>query len=346
MSVHQYGNGTWYVKWWDSREQHQRSKCFGKGPAKGPEHKDALAFDADIKAKKARGQSVALLPRPSEVVTLDTLAQAYVDRKKAEGKLRQWLVDWVRVMNDVIVPMFDMTPVDDLTLHDMLSVASHYKDLGRSQSTINRYMSYLKMMFNFGLKEKLISNNPLAEWRKSYEPPKEVNLTVEDLKRILAVAPDHLAWSIEVAYNLALRVGASELFALRWQNVNWERGEVRIFMPKTGRWKHVPCSEAFLAKLRARQAVAQSDFVIEYKGRPVKQIKTAWKTAIARAGLPYKPRPYDVRHLAITELFSRGVDPGAVSEIAGHTSAAFTISRYHHVRNEAKKRAISQLPAL
>jgi integrase len=42
-------------------------------------------------------------------------------------------------------------------------------------------------------------------------------------------------------------------------------------------------------------------------------------------------REHDLRHAYISELLSRGVSPLAVSRIAGHAKAGFTMDRYGHV---------------
>jgi len=60
----------------------------------------------------------------------------------------------------------------------------------------------------------------------------------------------------------------------------------------------------------------------------------------------YHITPYDIRHLAITELLIRGVNQGTVANIAGHANPFFTVTHYFHVREGAKKQAIENLPEL
>jgi integrase len=48
------------------------------------------------------------------------------------------------------------------------------------------------------------------------------------------------------------------------------------------------------------------------------------------AGVPLI-RFHDLRHTAATVLIARGVPTGVVSQMLGHTSAAFTPSVYIHV---------------
>jgi integrase len=51
---------------------------------------------------------------------------------------------------------------------------------------------------------------------------------------------------------------------------------------------------------------------------------------MAKAGVP-RIRFHDLRHTAATLLIAQGVPIGVVSQMLGHTSAAFTQSVYVHV---------------
>lgn len=128
--------------------------------------------------------------------------------------------------------------------------------------------------------------------------------------------------------------------------VDWSKKGVWVSMPKTNREKFLPCPDAFMIKLAERESKARSRHIVEYRGKPVGGIRVGWNLAVKRAGIPYHTTPYDIRHLAITELLTRGVDPGAVADIAGHANPFFTITRYHHVQEGAKRQAIDQLPSL
>lgn len=67
-------------------------------------------------------------------------------------------------------------------------------------------------------------------------------------------------------------------------------------------------------------------------GRPWPS-NTLWhnlQRALAAAGIG-RIRPHDLRHSSITLMIARGIPVPLVSEIAGHRSSAFTMTRYSHV---------------
>ena len=54
--------------------------------------------------------------------------------------------------------------------------------------------------------------------------------------------------------------------------------------------------------------------------------------------------PHDNRHTMVTELAESGAGDEVIMSIAGHVSRA-TLSRYSHVRMEAKRRALDEIAA-
>ncbi|HEX6015078.1 MAG TPA: hypothetical protein VFY87_25435, partial [Geminicoccaceae bacterium] len=71
-----------------------------------------------------------------------------------------------------------------------------------------------------------------------------------------------------------------------------DRGETRKRNPV------LPITDALLPHLRA----ATGDHLVSWRGKPLDSIKTAWRRARARAGLPVDFTPYGVRHALATEL--------------------------------------------
>jgi integrase len=54
--------------------------------------------------------------------------------------------------------------------------------------------------------------------------------------------------------------------------------------------------------------------------------------------------PHDNRHTLVTELAESGAGDEVIMSIAGHVSRAM-ISRYSHVRMEARRRALDEIAA-
>jgi integrase len=76
--------------------------------------------------------------------------------------------------------------------------------------------------------------------------------------------------------------------------------------------------------------------------RPITSFKTAWIKVRKKAGV--KGRWHDNRHTLVTELAESGAGDEVIMSIAGHVSRAM-LSRYSHVRMEAKRRALDGIAA-
>ena len=75
---------------------------------------------------------------------------------------------------------------------------------------------------------------------------------------------------------------------------------------------------------------------------PITSFKTAWTKVRQKAGV--KGRWHDNRHTLVTELAESGAGDEVIMSIAGHVSRTM-LSRYSHVRMEAKLRALDEIAA-
>ncbi|WP_343039540.1 tyrosine-type recombinase/integrase [Solidesulfovibrio aerotolerans] len=278
-------------------------------------------------------------------ISLDQLAQMYINSRKVEGTSIRTLNEIKSFLKRHLIPVFAQRPVEEIKYDEIVKiVAKAYEK--RSPVTRGRYLSYLKTVFKFGVEHDLIEKNPLRQWHKPREKPRDTKLTVDDLQKIKAEAEPHLAWAIEVAWNLGVRTGPSELLALTWDDINWADKTINVFATKTNTRRTVPLSDEFLARLKEKKASAQCDRVVEYNGRPVKQISRAMRTACRRTGITYPVVLYDVRHLFATSLLNEGGDLSAVSKLMDHSSIQMTANNYYHLLGNEKRRTIARLPRL
>ena len=84
-----------------------------------------------------------------------------------------------------------------------------------------------------------------------------------------------------------------------------------------------------------------SEYVFTYKGKKVKNMKKAFKTALKNAGI-IDFRFHDRRHTFSSQAIMRGGDLKDVQELLRHKSMSMTL-RYSHLSQEHKKRAVNLL---
>ena len=339
MSVHIRKNGTVIVRFRENGKQ--RHKKFGSGKQAII---DAKAYDRAIKEKKKQAKAALGYTVTKEVTYLDELAGLYFKADETGAK-KKWILDWIKMMNRHILPELSRIPIAQLTQEGLVDFIMK-KFPKACASTHGNYLSYLKIMFNWGIERGYIEKNPLQFWKKKSTPQKDFSLTKEDIMKIRDAAPAHTALAIEIVANTGVRPGPSELLRLRWINIDWNNSYLRVFAGKTQKWRTIPLKPELLNKLRAQKEKAKSDFIIEFNGRGVSSVHKSFRTACRKEGVGDEVVLYDIRHWFCTSLLSRGVPVKTVSMLMGHSSAKMTLDKYAHIIPGDTEKAIAELPDL
>jgi integrase len=165
----------------------------------------------------------------------------------------------------------------------------------------------------------------------------------------------------EPLYVLAITTGLrrGELLGLRWEDVELERGPLRVGRSlvreegrhtvgetKTRRGRRqvnlTPRTVNALKAHRKRQLEERMQLAETYKdhglvfstsvGTPVNPenlVNRSFKPLLKKAGIP-EIRFHNLRHTCATLLLSRGVHPKLVQELLGHATIAMTLDIYSH----------------
>lgn len=362
----------WMVYWNHNGKRHDKS--FGRGdlaqakaqyfdravqealakglPVPDPQSVTAAVQVAQTGSTTDTPTSQVLGQQPSGMLLSD-LGSKYLAHMQASGRTEKHIRNIEHLVNHVFIPVLGDKPVNTLTYQDdMVPFIIHFQGVSsrtgkvRSQYTVNKYCDYLSFIFNFGIDNGFTSVNPLKTWKKPKVQPWDMKLTLDDAKKIMANAEPHLKWAMEVCFNLGTRPGESELLSLRWEDVDFKAGTVRIYASKTKTYRTVPINPEFLKRLEKEQAESQTGYVIEYMGRKLTTIRKAFKNACKRAGITYPTRMYDLRHLFATTLLRKGADLAAVSKMMGHATVKMTADTYYHYMEGEKERAVRLLPEL
>ena len=186
--------------------------------------------------------------------------------------------------------------------------------------------------------------------------------TAEEKTRMLAEAAKLRSRNIYPALALDLNSGLrdKELRQLRWQQIDLiDKKQLTVGKSKTaaGTGRIVPLNEIALAALQAHAAWytrrfgdCRPEWFVFPAGkgqpsdptRPVTTLKTAWTKVREKANVV--GRWHDNRHTLVTELAESGAGDEVIMSIAGHVARAM-LSRYSHVRTEAKRRALDEIAA-
>jgi integrase len=89
---------------------------------------------------------------------------------------------------------------------------------------------------------------------------------------------------------------------------------------------------------------SKSEYVFNYHGRQVSEVKRSFKKALEDAGVE-DCRFQDLRHTFASPMVMRGAGIKEVQEVLGHKSLTMTVG-YAHLSQEHKKKAVNVLNGL
>jgi integrase len=210
-----------------------------------------------------------------------------------------------------------------------------------SPATIRATLTLLKRICNHGAK-----NAYCPQLLFKITMPKVSNIIIEDLnedqlKRLLAAIEADSNADARGIMLMALYTGMrrGEIFKLKWADIDFDRGFIRIVGPKGGSDQTIPLNAAARKVLEAHPRTSEYVFPGEDGGQRV-TIQKALRRIRTAAGLPASFRPlHGLRHSFASRLASSGrVDIYTLQKLLTHKSPVMT-QRYAHLRDDTLRRA-------
>jgi len=342
MAIARLKDGRWMVYYRDPtvHARYIRREYFGRGALA---EAAARARDGDLALKKRRPRRGSQGPEFRHLAEVYAAVHLFASPSaRGQHELR---------MTSRVLPFFGHRPAVRLTDDDLDRYVAQRRAKGVTYSTIRRELVDVKAILNFAVRRRppMIAFNPVRDYRIPKEdlevimPP-----TAAEFAAILDAAPEHLRRICLIAYYCGLRPGPVECYRLRWDMVDWNAATILITGAKKGgpSKRSVPIHPYLLPTLRAWFEADDErgiPWVVHWGGRPMKKISTVWEHTLAKAKITRRLRPYDIRHLFVTQALEGGADHKALAEIVG--SKPETLMRfYQHVSGALHRRTVELIP--
>jgi integrase len=341
---------------------------------------DAEEFEENEKRRIRRG--LAGLPVLAQHTPRFTdWAAVYVKYLKQRGKVRR--IDRVEELLRVVLrfwgakpsgrnpsnPPIAGEPYHNLTLADPIRdpdwiekfeewIRNRKTRAGRPVGQQQRlhYMSIMSRMYRVARLPKFrkktgITVNPFLEVERDRPPGRDVTVTPAELRRWLAHTPKHAQLAIAIAA-LAPKLRKENVLELRWsRSFDPSFSYITVLEHKTMGTTRQPMivaiGTALQRLLRAAQKEATTDFVIEYRGKPVREIRNAVKTGAEAAGLTYGRDIggvtfHTIRHTAAT-LLAEVPSLTEAQRSATMGQDMQTTQKYTHLRPASQRPVVNRL---
>lgn len=242
--------------------------------------------------------------------------------------------------------------LDSFSDPDFDSYKAARRKAGVGEGTIQYDLRRIRAFFALAVDRDVIPANPVRG-KLIPRAARRVYRLLEPSEEpiFFGAMPTPLAHDLfRTAFYCVLRRG--EALSLRWENVNWSRGELTFTQHKTGNVKAVPLIPEALAILRARkpeQAEPEGFVFTAKQGKPISE--NTWFTwwdktrgACKRAGLNLdKCRPHDLRHSVGQRLEDNGVGQATQAKALGHGPRGTTAGYTSHAKPEQIRKALSEI---
>ncbi len=300
------------------------------------------------------------------------LADVRIRRKESTAN------EYARIWEKYVIPALGSRPVAEVTTIELRRL---HRSLSATPFMANRVIAVLGAFFTFAMREGVRPEglNPTRGVETFPEQSREMFLTPEQF-RVLGAALDraerigllpppekrrkpksattakHRPKNADVprvanpAAVAAIRLLAltgcrvGEILALRWDEVDFEHGELRLGDTKTGRSVR-PLGDVAAELLRTLPTRPESPYVLPgaIEGQPLTEIKRVWHAVRYAAGLPAL-RLHDLRHSFASVPADGGVSLLVIRSMLGHSRVA-TTERYAHLTRGPVRRAANSASA-
>ena len=269
--------------------------------------------------------------------TIDRLWEEYKTHHADSKSLR---TDDNRYQNYVKSKFGNMEPGDLIQLEiDRFRINLQKKI---KPQTVKHTLAMLKRIINFGVNRNLCTDPGFRIRMPKVNNLKTEDLTPDQLSNLFeAIEKDshpHAGSMMKMTLYTGMRRG--ELFKLKWEHIDFERGFISIVDPKGGPDQKIPLNDMARSLLESHVKL-DSPFVFPGRGgRQRTDINKHVNKIKKQAGLPKDFRPlHGLRHVYASMLASSGkVDMYTLQKLLTHKSPLMT-QRYAHLRDETLKRA-------
>src|SRR5262249_23826455 len=153
---------------------------------------------------------------------------------------------------------------------------------------VNHYLKFLKAVYNRAIRQGRLNHNPVTPVKLTRENnARHRCFSPEEEARLMAALPAWLRPLILVAMHTGMRRG--EQLALRWEDVDFQTGTLRVRRDKAGdgRWVTLNSAarNALLAVRRERRVLGGYVFCSP-EGKFMHNFERYWRRAIRAARVP------------------------------------------------------------
>ncbi|MEH6809415.1 MAG: site-specific integrase [Hyphomonas oceanitis] len=329
--------------------------------SKAKDFRSEARIGLDPEAERRRDELGIM--KVSALIELWGKEAAPFNRRTGAPRKSQRYNDDIRLLRVHVNPILGKMPITEVKKHDIVrlrdgiatgATAKKRKTKSRGiqevkggMGTARRTIAMLKSVFAYALDLELLEKNPCHGVRIPPGVQRERYLTQAEAQRLGEVlssfeARGEAASAIRIIRLLSL-TGArrGEIMELRWSEIDFERGFLRLDATKSGKSIR-PISGAAQKLLSEAPRVHETWVFPDAKGTgPYQGLPKIWREVREAAGLE-DFRMHDLRHSFASFGAANGLSLPIIGALLGHKNTS-TTQRYAHLTDIAARQAANDV---
>jgi len=312
-------NGAYFGKWRSGGRQVKRKL----GQVRKPGTRDGLTkaqAEAKLRALMAEVSSAPV----SERLTVEEAGTRYLHHLEVvEERKRTTIQDYRIILRRHLEPAFRARPLERVSADDVAAYIRAKLDAGYARQSVINQVNLLHGIYAFAVERRWTTENPAAGVRRPRQKGADADirfLTVEELEALLRSVPDDVLGPTDHALYVSaalLGLRESELLALRWRDVDWAGGVVRVRRAYTRGRFETPKSRLSIRAAPMADRVA-TEFERHFK-RSAYQADDDLVLCHPQTGRPYDPSRILKRFYAAMRAVGMGHRVGRKNGITFHS---------------------------
>jgi integrase len=303
---------------------------------------------------------------PAERIGVEEAGRRYVRHlETVRQRKRSTTQDYEIMLRRHLSPFFGETPLERIDADEVELYVQAKLRAGFARQTVVNQLNLLHGIFSHAVKRGWTSENPVVGVERPPSGRRDPDirfLRADELEALLRAVPrDEVGVMESALYLTAAMTGLrqGELVALRWSDVDWGAGVIRVRRsytrgefgaPKSRRSSRaVPMADRVAGELeRHFQRSAFRDdtelvFCHPQTGRPydASRLRKRFKRAVQTAGVR-DVRFHDLRHTFGTQMAAAGAPLRALMEWMGHCDFATTLVYADYAPDPAQGAALAE----
>jgi integrase len=337
------GRESWYGRWYVGDKRIKRKI----GPKRLPGSREGLTR-AQAEAELRRRMAEAVTPSRSADLTVTEAGERMIRHLESLGRKPSTISTYRSLLSSHLKPRLGKEPLSQVEPERIESLISAMRRDNKGAKLIHNALTLLSQIFEFGQRKGWCQSNPCKVVdRPQVEESTDIRfLEMEEVEALLAAVPQNttLGPTDRALYLTATMTGLrqGELLALRWRDIDWTAGRVRVRQnyvrghwgtPKSRRGsRSVPLADRVAGELERhfqRSAFQADDALVfphPHTGEVIDHsaLSRRYKKAL-RAAKVREVRFNDLRHTFGTRMAAAGVPLRTLQEWMGHRDFKTTL---------------------